>query len=167
MLYQITSLTKYKKSIDYKGSKLTIPNTSKLLFDKCCVKCLILNPNDSKFLAGEQAEVSSVKIANRELEKQGKIGATYRKFSFLVLLKRHCLNPFISAASFQETTRVLTEAAVQGKEDDLTWTERKRNRWTFDSCRDRLCVPSKNVLNANLQRCKKNIQYQLKKLKHN
>ncbi len=41
---------------------------------------------------------------------------------------------FISAASFQETTRVLTEAAVNGKVDELKWLKRKRDCGTFNSC---------------------------------
>ena len=36
---------------------------------------------------------------------------------------------FISAASFQETTRILSEAAISGQVDNLIWFERKRNCW--------------------------------------
>jgi DNA-directed RNA polymerase subunit beta' len=60
-----------------------------------------------------------VKIANRELEKQGKIPATYEIQLLGITKASLSTESFISAASFQETTRVLTEAAVQGKEDDL------------------------------------------------
>jgi DNA-directed RNA polymerase subunit beta' len=41
---------------------------------------------------------------------------------------------FISAASFQETTRVLTEAAIEGKSDWLRGLKEKRDYWSFDSC---------------------------------
>ncbi|MFW8590767.1 DNA-directed RNA polymerase subunit beta' [Glaciecola sp. 2405UD65-10] len=82
-------------------------------------KCMILNAGDSTLLAGEQVEVSQVKIANRELEKQGKIPATYEIQLLGITKASLSTESFISAASFQETTRVLTEAAVQGKEDDL------------------------------------------------
>ena len=82
-------------------------------------KCMILHPGDSLFLEGEQQEVSNVKIANRELEKQGKIPATYEIQLLGITKASLSTESFISAASFQETTRVLTEAAVQGKEDDL------------------------------------------------
>jgi DNA-directed RNA polymerase subunit beta' len=82
-------------------------------------KCMILNAGDSTLLAGEQVEVSAVKVANRELEKQGKIPATYEIQLLGITKASLSTESFISAASFQETTRVLTEAAVQGKEDDL------------------------------------------------
>ncbi|QJR81417.1 DNA-directed RNA polymerase subunit beta' [Alteromonas pelagimontana] len=82
-------------------------------------KCLITYPGDSQFLEGEQVEVSAVKIANRELEKAGKLGAGYETQLLGITKASLSTESFISAASFQETTRVLTEAAVQGKEDDL------------------------------------------------
>ncbi len=82
-------------------------------------KCIITNPGDSMFLEGEQCEVSSVNIANRELERQGKIPATYELQLLGITKASLSTESFISAASFQETTRVLTEAAVQGKTDDL------------------------------------------------
>jgi DNA-directed RNA polymerase subunit beta' len=82
-------------------------------------KCMITAPGDSMFLEGEQVEVSAVKIANRELEKQGKLPALYETQLLGITKASLSTESFISAASFQETTRVLTEAAVQGKEDDL------------------------------------------------
>ncbi|WP_133471474.1 DNA-directed RNA polymerase subunit beta' [Paraglaciecola marina] len=82
-------------------------------------KCLITHAGDSNFLEGEQLEVSNVKIANRELEKQGKIPAQYETQLLGITKASLSTESFISAASFQETTRVLTEAAVQGKEDEL------------------------------------------------
>jgi DNA-directed RNA polymerase subunit beta' len=82
-------------------------------------KCLITYSGDSRFLEGEQVEVSNVKIANRELERQGKIPAEYQTVLLGITKASLSTESFISAASFQETTRVLTEAAVQGKEDEL------------------------------------------------
>jgi DNA-directed RNA polymerase subunit beta' len=82
-------------------------------------KCMISYAGDSKFLEGEQVEVSNVKIANRELERQGKIPAQYEPQLLGITKASLSTESFISAASFQETTRVLTEAAVQGKEDEL------------------------------------------------
>ncbi|NCP66307.1 MAG: DNA-directed RNA polymerase subunit beta' [Paraglaciecola sp.] len=82
-------------------------------------KCMITYAGDSQFLEGEQVEVSNVKIANRELEKQGKIPANYEIQLLGITKASLSTESFISAASFQETTRVLTEAAVQGKEDEL------------------------------------------------
>lgn len=82
-------------------------------------KCIIIDGGDSEFLAGEQAEVARVNIANRELEKQGKIPAKFEIQLMGITKASLATESFISAASFQETTRVLTEAAVNGKSDEL------------------------------------------------
>ncbi|GGI93194.1 DNA-directed RNA polymerase subunit beta' [Shewanella gelidii] len=82
-------------------------------------KCEIIDAGDSEFLEGEQAEVSRVKIANRELEAQGKQPARFERELLGITKASLATESFISAASFQETTRVLTEAAVGGKSDKL------------------------------------------------
>jgi len=82
-------------------------------------KCIILDGGDTEFLAGEQVEVARVNIANRELEKQGKIPAKFEIQLMGITKASLATESFISAASFQETTRVLTEAAVNGKSDEL------------------------------------------------
>ncbi len=82
-------------------------------------KCEILNAGDSGFLKGEQLEVAHVNIANRELEAQGKVPAEYEMQMMGITKASLSTDSFISAASFQETTRVLTEAAVAGKTDSL------------------------------------------------
>lgn len=82
-------------------------------------KCVITHSGDTQFLEGEQVEVSNVKVTNREVEKHGKIPAQYETQLLGITKASLSTESFISAASFQETTRVLTEAAVQGKEDDL------------------------------------------------
>jgi DNA-directed RNA polymerase subunit beta' len=82
-------------------------------------KCEILDAGDSTFLKGEQLEVAKVNIANRELEEQGKQPAEYEIQMMGITKASLATESFISAASFQETTRVLTEAAVSGKKDGL------------------------------------------------
>ena len=82
-------------------------------------KCIILDGGDTEFLAGEQVEVARVNIANREPEKQGKIPAKFEIQLMGITKASLATESFISAASFQETTRVLTEAAVNGKSDEL------------------------------------------------
>lgn len=82
-------------------------------------KATIENAGSSEFLEGEQVEYSRVKIANRELEANGKIGATFSRDLLGITKASLATESFISAASFQETTRVLTEAAVAGKRDEL------------------------------------------------
>jgi DNA-directed RNA polymerase subunit beta' len=82
-------------------------------------KATIENAGSSEFLEGEQVEYSRVKIANRDLEANGKIGATFSRDLLGITKASLATESFISAASFQETTRVLTEAAVAGKRDEL------------------------------------------------
>jgi DNA-directed RNA polymerase subunit beta' len=82
-------------------------------------KCEILDAGDSDFLKGEQVEVARVNIANRELEAAGKQPAEYEMQMMGITKASLATESFISAASFQETTRVLTEAAVAGKKDGL------------------------------------------------
>ncbi|WWO97525.1 MAG: DNA-directed RNA polymerase subunit beta' [Candidatus Dasytiphilus stammeri] len=82
-------------------------------------KVTIKKPGDSLFLEGEQVEYSRVKIINNELRNKGKIPATYQRELLGITKASLATESFISAASFQETTRVLTEAAVAGKNDEL------------------------------------------------
>nr|WP_239031315.1 DNA-directed RNA polymerase subunit beta' [Pseudoalteromonas sp. MMG024] len=82
-------------------------------------KCIILDGGDTEFLAGEQVEVARVNIANRDLEEQGKIPAKFEIQLMGITKASLATESFISAASFQETTRVLTDAAVNGKSDEL------------------------------------------------
>ncbi|UUO23988.1 DNA-directed RNA polymerase subunit beta' [Colwellia sp. M166] len=82
-------------------------------------KCEILDAGDSNFLKGEILEVARVNISNRELEAAGKQPAEYEMQMMGITKASLATESFISAASFQETTRVLTEAAVAGKKDKL------------------------------------------------
>nr|WP_276313196.1 DNA-directed RNA polymerase subunit beta' [Shewanella zhuhaiensis] len=82
-------------------------------------KCIITQAGDSEFLEGEQVEVARVKIANRDLEAAGKLPAKFERELLGITKASLATESFISAASFQETTRVLTEAAVGGKSDNL------------------------------------------------
>jgi DNA-directed RNA polymerase subunit beta' len=82
-------------------------------------KVTIVNAGDSEFLPGEQVEFSRVNIANRQLEADGKEIVTFSRDLLGITKASLATESFISAASFQETTRVLTEAAVSGKRDEL------------------------------------------------
>ena len=79
----------------------------------------IMDAGDSDFITGEQAEVVRIRQANRALEAAGKQTVVYRHVLMGITKASLSTESFISAASFQETTRVLTEAAVSGKVDDL------------------------------------------------
>jgi DNA-directed RNA polymerase subunit beta' len=79
----------------------------------------IVDPGDTRFIPGEQVERADMLAENEEIELQNKQPATY-EFMLLGITKASLsTDSFISAASFQETTRVLTEAAIMGKKDDL------------------------------------------------
>ncbi|HEX4045874.1 MAG TPA: DNA-directed RNA polymerase subunit beta', partial [Gammaproteobacteria bacterium] len=82
-------------------------------------KVIVADPGDSNFIKGEQIEYSLFREENKRLTKEGKI--TIRHDPVLLGITKASLSTesFISAASFQETTRVLTEAAVNGKFDEL------------------------------------------------
>jgi DNA-directed RNA polymerase subunit beta' len=74
---------------------------------------------DSKFLKGEQVEYDRVLEANDILRQQEKLEATFTPLLLGITKASLATESFISAASFQETTRVLTDAAVTGKSDNL------------------------------------------------
>ncbi len=82
-------------------------------------KVEIADAGDSKFLQGEQVDRARVMEVNDELEALGKQRAKYANMLLGITKASLATESFISAASFQETTRVLTEAAVTGKVDDL------------------------------------------------
>ena len=79
----------------------------------------IVNAGDTRFITGEQVERADLLIENEQMLAEGKQVAVY-EFTLLGITKASLsTDSFISAASFQETTRVLTEAAIMGKKDDL------------------------------------------------
>lgn len=82
-------------------------------------KATILSSGNSKFLPGEQLEYSKIIMKNKKLVKNGKIEAIFLRNLLGITKASLATESFISAASFQETTRVLTESAVAGKKDQL------------------------------------------------
>ncbi len=82
-------------------------------------KVQVNDPGASNFIAGEQAERRAVMEANRKLEAEGKPPATFEPVLLGITKSSLSTDSFISAASFQETTRVITEAALAGKVDWL------------------------------------------------
>ncbi|MCF6218424.1 MAG: DNA-directed RNA polymerase subunit beta' [Gammaproteobacteria bacterium] len=79
----------------------------------------ITNAGDTKFLKGEQVERSRMLDENDRMIAAGKLVCTYDSVLLGITKASLATDSFISAASFQETTRVLTDAAVNGKVDDL------------------------------------------------
>ncbi|MFZ7344137.1 DNA-directed RNA polymerase subunit beta' [Avibacterium volantium] len=82
-------------------------------------KAIITKAYDSEFLEGEQVEVARVKMVNQKREAEGKPLVEFERELLGITKASLATESFISAASFQETTRVLTEAAVAGKRDEL------------------------------------------------
>ncbi len=82
-------------------------------------RVVIQNPGDTTFIPGEQVERSELLDANDKMRAENKIEATYENILLGITKASLSTDSFISAASFQETTRVLTEAAIMGKRDDL------------------------------------------------
>ena len=79
----------------------------------------IVNAGDTRFILGEQVERADLLTENEKMEAENKEKAEYQ-FVLLGITKASLsTDSFISAASFQETTRVLTEAAIMGKKDNL------------------------------------------------
>jgi DNA-directed RNA polymerase subunit beta' len=79
----------------------------------------IVDIGDTRFITGEQLERAEVLEENEKMAKAGKQPATYNYMLLGITKASLSTDSFISAASFQETTRVLTEAAIMGKRDDL------------------------------------------------
>ena len=82
-------------------------------------KVEITSAGDSGFMKGEQLERAAVRQENDSLEEEGKIPASYESILLGITKASLATESFISAASFQETTRVLTDAAVRGLSDGL------------------------------------------------
>ncbi len=82
-------------------------------------RVVVGNPGDSSYIAGEQVERSEMLDTNDALRAEGKIPVTYTNLLLGITKASLSTDSFISAASFQETTRVLTEAAIMGKRDEL------------------------------------------------
>ena len=82
-------------------------------------KVEVSEPGDSVFLRGEQAEKAKVLEENENLSADGKLEAQWEPVLLGITKASLSTESFISAASFQETTRVLTEASVNGKRDEL------------------------------------------------
>ncbi len=79
----------------------------------------ITAPGETDFVKGEQVERALLHEVNNQMEKEGKIPASFEPVLLGITKASLATESFISAASFQETTRVLTDAAVRGIEDSL------------------------------------------------
>ena len=79
----------------------------------------IKDPGDSELLTGEVIDLLDINIINEKLREEKKKPAIYERVLLGITKASLQTNSFISAASFQETTRVLTDASIKGKTDSL------------------------------------------------
>jgi DNA-directed RNA polymerase subunit beta' len=82
-------------------------------------RVVVENPGEAGYIAGEQVERSEILDTCDALRAEGKIPPTFSNLLLGITKASLSTDSFISAASFQETTRVLTEAAIMGKRDEL------------------------------------------------
>ena len=82
-------------------------------------KVFVTSPGDSRHLKGDQIERSTVLQDNEKLRAEGKMEILYQPVLLGITKASLSTESFLSAASFQETTRVITEAAVRGARDML------------------------------------------------
>lgn len=82
-------------------------------------KVEITEGGDSSYFKGDQAEYADIVALNKKLDSENKFPVKFERLLLGITKASLATESFISAASFQETTRVLTAAAVMGKVDDL------------------------------------------------
>lgn len=82
-------------------------------------KIKIDDPGDSEWLPGQTVDIVAYRVMNEHLEDEGKKPAVGENLLLGTTKAALATDSFLSAASFQETTRVLTEAAIKGKVDPL------------------------------------------------
>ena len=82
-------------------------------------KIRIEENGDTEFLPGTLVDVLEFEDVNEQLEKEGKTPAEGKQVMLGITKASLATDSFLSAASFQETTKVLTEAAIKGKVDHL------------------------------------------------
>ena len=82
-------------------------------------KIIVDSAGDSEFLPGSQVDTIEFTEVNEKLEEEGKQTATGTPIILGITKASLATNSFLSAASFQETTKVLTDAAINGKVDPL------------------------------------------------
>ena len=82
-------------------------------------KLEVKDPGESSFLAGEVMDKIDAKHLNAKLKEEGKKQIEFEPVMLGITKASLQTKSFISAASFQETTRVLTDASIKGKSDDL------------------------------------------------
>ena len=95
------------------------PKHLEILVRQMFSRVQINDPGDSEFVSGDITSKASVMLENRKLEAEGKEPATYTNLLLGITKVSIFSDSFLSAASFQDTTRVLINAAINGRVDHL------------------------------------------------
>ena len=95
------------------------PKHLEILVRQMFSRVQINDPGDSSFVSGDITSRAAVTLENRELESRGKEPATYTNLLLGITKVSIFSDSFLSAASFQDTTRVLINAAINGRVDHL------------------------------------------------
>ena len=95
------------------------PKHLEILVRQMFSRVQVNDPGDSEFVSGDITSKSAVILQNRELEAAGKKPATYTNLLLGITKVSIFSDSFLSAASFQDTTRVLINAAINGRVDHL------------------------------------------------
>lgn len=95
------------------------PKHLEILVRQMFSRVQINEPGDSEFVSGDIVSKAAVTIENRKLEKEGKEPATFTNLLLGITKVSIFSDSFLSAASFQDTTRVLINAAINGRVDHL------------------------------------------------
>ncbi len=95
------------------------PKHLEILVRQMFSRVQINDPGDSEFVSGDVVSKAAATIANRKLEAEGKNPATYTNLLLGITKVSIFSDSFLSAASFQDTTRVLINAAINGRVDHL------------------------------------------------
>ena len=112
-------IIKEVQKVYYSASSLICDKHIEVMIRKMLRKVLIIDPGETDFVQGTRVETSEFTAKNKEiLQRKGRPAVAIPEL--LGITKASLETPsFLSAASFQETTRVLTDAAIKGKRDDL------------------------------------------------
>ncbi len=95
------------------------PKHLEILVRQMFSRVQIVEPGDTEFVSGDIVSKAAVIAANKELEAEGKATATYTNLLLGITKVSIFSDSFLSAASFQDTTRVLINAAINGRVDHL------------------------------------------------
>ena len=95
------------------------PKHLEILVRQMFSRVQIVEPGDTEFVSGDIVSKAAVIAANKELEAEGKAIATYTNLLLGITKVSIFSDSFLSAASFQDTTRVLINAAINGRVDHL------------------------------------------------